>query len=177
LVGILDADMLLNRANFRAFERSFQLMTQVAGRSGRRKKRGKVIIQTGDPDNWVIQKVIDHDFVSFFENEIIERSNFFYPPFYKIIELTVKHKDENILHNASNKLASELRKIFKERILGPEYPVVKRIYNYYLKKITIKIEREANDKQVKEHIYKIVDDFCSVPLHKSIRVIINVDPA
>ena len=177
LVGILDADMLLNRADFRAFERSFQLMTQVAGRSGRRKKRGKVIIQTGDPDHWVIQKVIDHDFVSFFENEIIERSNFFYPPFYKIIELTLKHKDENVLHNASNKLASELRKTFKERVLGPEYPVVKRIYNYYLKKITVKIEREANDKQVKERIHKIVDDFYSAPLHKSIRVIIDVDPA
>lgn len=177
LVGILDADMLLNRSNFRAFERSFQLMTQVAGRSGRRQKRGKVVIQTGDPDHWVIQKVIDHDFVSFFESEIIERSNFFYPPFYKIIELTLKHKDENLLHNASNLLAKELRTTFKERVLGPEYPVVKRIYNYYLKKITIKIEREANDKQVKERIHKIIDDFYSAPIHKSIRVIIDVDPA
>jgi len=177
LVGILDADMLLNRANFRAFERSFQLMTQVAGRSGRRQKRGKVIIQTGDPDHWVIQKVIDHDFVSFFESEIIERSNFFYPPFYKIIEITLKHKDENVLHNGANLLASALRDSFKERVLGPEYPVVKRIYNYFLKKITIKIEREANDKQVKERIHEIIDDFYSAPIHKSIRVIIDVDPA
>lgn len=177
LVGILDADMLLNRANFRAFEKSFQLMTQVAGRSGRREKRGKVIIQTGDPDHWVIQKVMEHDFVSFFESEIIERSNFFYPPFYKIIEITLKHKNENILHNASNALASSLRETFKERVLGPEYPVVKRIYNYYLKKITIKIEREANDKQVKERIHQIVDEFYSAPVNKSIRVIIDVNPA
>ncbi|MDG1776383.1 MAG: primosomal protein N' [Crocinitomicaceae bacterium] len=177
LVGILDADMLLNRANFRAFERSFQLMTQVAGRSGRRQKRGKVIIQTGDPDHWVIQKVIDHDFISFFESEIIERSNFFYPPFFKLIEITLKHKDENLLHNASIILASNLRDTFKERVLGPEYPVVKRIYNYYLKKISIKIEREANDKQVKDRIQEIVDDFYSTPIHKPVRIIIDVDPA
>ena len=169
--------MLLNRANFRAFERSFQLMTQVAGRSGRRQKRGKVIIQTGDPDHWVIQKVIDHDFISFFESEIIERSNFFYPPFFKLIEITLKHKDENLLHNASIILASNLRDTFKERVLGPEYPVVKRIYNYYLKKISIKIEREANDKQVKDRIQEIVDDFYSTPIHKPVRIIIDVDPA
>ena len=159
LVGILDADMLLNRPNFRAFERSFQLMTQVAGRAGRRKKRGKVIIQTGDPNHWVINKIINHDFISFFENEIIERSNFFYPPFYKIIEINLKNKNENILQDSSEQLASELREIFKERILGPEYPIIKRIYNYYLKKITLKIERDANDKKVKDSILKIIDNF------------------
>lgn len=177
LVGVLDADMLLNRADFRAFERSFQLMTQVAGRSGRREKRGKVIIQTGDPDHWVIQKVIDHDFVGFYESEIIERANFFYPPFFKIIELTLKHRDENVLNKAASDLATDLRASFKERVLGPEFPVVKRIHNLFLKKITLKIERDANDKKVKERVQKIIDDFYSVPLNKSIRTIINVDPA
>ena len=177
LVGILDADMLLNRADFRAFERSFQLMTQVAGRSGRREKRGKVIIQTGDPDHWVIEKVIGHDYVGFFNSEIIERSNYFYPPFYKIIEITLKHKDENVLNKGASDLANSLRNSFKERVLGPEFPIVKRIQNLFLKKITLKIERDANDKKVKERIHQIVDEFYSVPINKPIRVIIDVDPA
>jgi primosomal protein N' (replication factor Y) len=177
LVGILDADMLLNRANFRAFERSFQLMTQVAGRSGRREKRGKVIVQTGDPDHWVIEKVIGHDFVGFYNSEIIERKNFFYPPYFKIIEITLKHKNENELNRAAAELAEKLRGTFKERVLGPEVPSVKRIYNLFLKKITIKIERDANDKKVKERIHLIMDEFFSAPLNKSIRSIVDVDPA
>ncbi|MEJ6617306.1 MAG: primosomal protein N' [Crocinitomicaceae bacterium] len=177
LVGVLDADMLLNRTDFRAFERSFQLMTQVAGRSGRREKRGKVIIQTGDPEHWVIQKVMEHDFIGFFDSEIIERANYFYPPFYKIIEITLKHRDENVLNKGAMDLAVTLRNIFKERVLGPEFPVVKRIQNLFLKTITIKIERDANDKKVKERIHQLVDEFYCVPINKSIRVIIDVDPA
>ena len=177
LVGILDADMLLNRADFRAFERSFQLMTQVAGRSGRRDKRGKVIVQTGDPDHWVIGKVTHHDFVGFYDAEIIERKNFFYPPYYKVIDITLKHRNENELNRASTELANKLRETFKERVLGPEFPVVKRIYNQYLKKITLKIERDANDKKVKERIAFIMDEFFSAPNNKSIRSIIDVDPA
>lgn len=177
LVGILDADMLINRADFRAFERSFQLMTQVAGRSGRREKRGKVIVQTGDPDHWVIEKVIGHDFVGFYKAEVIERENFFYPPFYKIISITLKHKNENELNRAAADLADQLRASFKERVLGPEFPVVKRIYNQYLKKITLKIERDANDKKVKERIHQILDEFFSAPINKSIRTVVDVDPA
>ena len=177
LVGILDADMLLNRTDFRAFERSFQLMTQVAGRSGRRKKRGKVVIQTGDPDHWVIQKVIEHDYIGFYSSEIIERKNFFYPPFYKIINITLKHRDENIINSASIQLALKLRESFKERVLGPEFPPVKRVYNQFLKRITLKIERDANDKQVKERIHQIIDEFYSVPVNKSIRIVLDVDPA
>lgn len=177
LVGVLDADMLLNRANFRAFERSFQLITQVAGRAGRREKRGKVIVQTGDPDHWVIQKIIDYDYVGFYESEILERANYFYPPFYKIIDITLRHRDENVLNVAASNLASSLKDAFKERVLGPEFPVVKRIQNYYLKKITLKIEKDANDKKVKEQVYRILDEFYSVPVNKSIRSTIDVDPA
>ncbi len=177
LVGILDADMMLNRANFRAFERSFQLMTQVAGRAGRRKKRGKVIVQTGDPDHWVIQKVIDHAYEEFYASEVIERKNFFYPPYFKIIEITLKHRNENVLIKASSELADKLRLSFKERVLGPEFPVVKRIHNLFLKRITLKIEKDANDKKVKERIHQILDEFYSVPTNKSIRTVIDVDPA
>lgn len=177
LVGVLDADMLLNRAHFRAFERAFQLITQVAGRSGRREKRGKVIVQTGDPDHWVIKKIIDHDFIGFYESEITERSNFFYPPFFKIIDITLKHRDENTLNKAAMDLAGTLRESFKERVLGPEFPVVKRVQNLFIKKITLKIEKDAGDKKVKERIHQIVDEFYCVPVNKSIRIVIDVDPA
>jgi len=173
----LDADMLLNRVDFRAFERSFQLISQVAGRSGRKNKRGKVIIQTGDPDNWVLQKVINHDYVGFYESEVIERKNFFYPPYYKMIYLTIQHKDENILNLNALELANELRAVFKERILGPEFPVVKKIRNYYLKMIKIKIERDAPDKKVKERIQEIINNFYIQPKNKSSRITIDVDPA
>ena len=177
LVGVLDADMLLNRAEFRAFERTFQLITQVAGRAGRREKRGKVIIQTGDPDHWVIQKIIANDYVGFYESEIIERKNYFYPPYYKIIALTLKHRDENKLTVASNDFANQLRQAFKERVLGPEFPLIKKIQNFYLKTIILKVERDAPDKKVKERVQSIIDNFYSVPSNKSIRVSIDVDPA
>lgn len=177
LVGVLDADMLLNRSDFRAFERSYQLMSQVAGRSGRKHKRGAVIVQTGDPDHWVIQKVIAHDYVGFYNSEIIERKNFFYPPFYKLIDIYFRHKEEYVLDRAAMEFGNQLREIFKERVLGPEYPVVKRVKNLYIKKITLKIERDAPEKKVKERIQELVSSFYSVPFNKSIRMVIDVDPA
>lgn len=177
LVGVLDADMLLNRTDFRAFERAFQLITQVAGRSGRRTKRGEVIVQTGDPDHWVLRQVIEHDYKEFYKQEIIERKNYFYPPYYKVIEITLKHKDENILSSGASQLSSMLKNTFKERVLGPEFPVVKKIQNNFLKVITLKIEKEAPDKQVKERIKNIIDEFYSTPSNKSIRTSIDVDPA
>ena len=152
-------------------------MTQVAGRSGRRNKRGKVIVQTGDPDHWVIQKVIGHDFADFYKSEIIERKHYFYPPFYKVIGLTLKHKDEALLNRASHDLAQAMKAVFKERVLGPESPVVRRIHNYYLKSIVLKVERAAADKKVKERLQLIIDEFLSVPQNKSVRVSVNVDPA
>lgn len=177
LVGILDADHLLNRVDFRAFERSFQLMSQVAGRAGRKHKRGKVIIQTGDPEHWVIRHVIDHDYKGFYASELIERKNFFYPPYYKVMNLTLKHKDRNTLDSAAEHFAASLREIFKERVMGPDYPVVSKIQNLYLKSIMLKIERDAPDKKIKERIQQLIDAFYSVPLHKSIRMVVDVDPA
>ena len=149
LVGILDADMLLNRPDFRAFERAFQLMTQVAGRAGRKNKRGKAIIQTAHPDHWVIQLAAAHDTLTFLKGEIIERENFKYPPFYKLIFITLKHQDENMVNWAANAFATDLKLAFKERVLGPEYPVVKRVQNLYQKEIKIKYEKSLSDKKIK----------------------------
>ena len=176
LVGILDADMLLKRPDFRAYERSYQLMSQVAGRAGRKQKRGKVIIQTSDPDHWVIKLVEQHDYRNFYKNEIIERENYFYPPFYKLITLTIKHKEEAQVERAASELANTLRSIFKERVLGPEFPIIKRIQNQFLKEIKLKIERTAPDKKVKERIAALLDEFYSKPVNRVIKVVVDVDP-
>jgi primosomal protein N' (replication factor Y) len=176
LVGILDADMLLKRPDFRAYERSYQLMSQVAGRAGRKQKRGKVIIQTTDPDHWVIKLVEQHDYISFYKNEIIERENYFYPPFYKLITITLKHKEEPVVEKAASELARMLRQIFKERVLGPEFPIIKRIQNQFLKEIKLKIERTAPDKKVKERIAALLDEFYSKPTNRVVKVVVDVDP-
>ncbi|WP_240612573.1 replication restart helicase PriA [Brumimicrobium salinarum] len=176
LVGILDADMMLNRPDFRAFERSYQLMSQVAGRSGRKSKRGKVVIQTYDPDHWIIRHVIEHDYMGMYKNELIERKNYFYPPYYKMINLTLKHRDPNKLDMMAADLADRMREVFGSRVLGPEFPVVKRIQNSYLKVIRLKVEKEASHKKVKKLLQKKINDFYSAPHNKSVRIIIDVDP-
>jgi primosomal protein N' (replication factor Y) len=169
--------MLLNKTDFRAFEKAYQLMSQVAGRAGRRSKRGKVVIQTGNPDHWVIQKVMEHNYTDFAINEIIERRNYHYPPFYKIVQFTIKHKDKDLVNEAADDFAKRLRAVFQERVLGPEFPVIARIQNYYLKEILVKIEQSAPQKKVKERLHELTDQFYSVPRFKSIRLVINVDPA
>ncbi|SFT53324.1 replication restart DNA helicase PriA [Lishizhenia tianjinensis] len=176
LVGILDADLMLNRADFRAFERSYHLMSQVAGRAGRKSKRGKVIIQTHDVDHWVIRHVIEHDYNGFYKNEIMERKNYLYPPFYKIINFTLKHRKEQDLEAMAADFGRRLYNVFGSRILGPEAPAIKRIQNNYIQVVKLKMEREASPKKVKAKITEIIDKFYSEPMHKSVRINIDVDP-
>jgi primosomal protein N' (replication factor Y) len=177
LVGVLNADSMLNFPDFRAFERSYQLMSQVAGRAGRKQKRGKVIIQTGDPNHWIIQKVMYHDYINMYKQELLERKNFNYPPFYKLINITLKHKDLNKVKLASAELGKTLRRPLGNRVLGPEQPMIGRIRNLYLEQISIKFERQASAKKVKQLIQESVDQFYSNPNFKSIRIAIDVDPA
>lgn len=176
LVGILDADMMLRRPDFRAFERSYQLMSQVAGRAGRKLKQGKVIIQTFDPDNWVIQHVMEHDFKGFYQNEIVERNNYKYPPYFKLIEITIKHRKLEELNLISEDFATRLTSYFGDRILGPEFPIVNRIHNYYLKIIRIKFEKNISQKKVKSKIFEIMNDFFKNPVNKGCKISIDVDP-
>jgi primosomal protein N' (replication factor Y) len=176
LVGILNADSMLAFPDFRAFERSYQLMAQVSGRAGRKKKRGKVIIQTYAPNHWIIQKVMSNDYEGMYAQEIIERKNFHYPPFFRLIRLTIRHKDPDLVDYASDKLAEMLRNVLGRRVLGPEFPLVSRIKNYYNKNILIKIERQAAVSKAKEVIEKQLLDFQSEKEFKPVRVIIDVDP-
>ena len=127
LVGVLSADRMLNFPDFRSFERAYQLLTQVAGRAGRSGERGKVILQTYNPDHWVITKVMANDYMGLVQQELIERKNYRYPPFVRLVRLTLKHTDVQRLEAAAEVLAARLTQRFMARVIGPETPMISRI--------------------------------------------------
>jgi primosomal protein N' (replication factor Y) len=175
-VSILNADNMLGFPDFRAAERGYQLMAQVSGRSGRKNKRGKVIIQTFNPRHPVILDVVNHDYKAMYEQQMIDRRKFKYPPFYRLIVIKVKHRDQNILNKASDELARRLRVLFGNRVLGPEYPMVSRIMNYYLKQIMIKIERQASQTEMKKKLMHEIVEFSKRKEFSSLRLVMDVDP-
>ncbi len=177
LVGVLNADQMLNFPDFRSFERAYQLMSQVAGRAGRKQKRGKVVIQTYQPDHWIIQQVMNHDFETMYKQEVFERKNYSYPPFFRLIQFTIKHKNKDIVRACADHLAESLKNTFKNRVLGPQDPIVARINNYYLKQITLKVERDLSAKKLRDIIGEIVLNVNGVKEFKSARIVIDVDPA
>ena len=176
VVGILNADNMLHYPDFRAYERAFQLMMQVAGRAGRKGKQGKVLLQTYDEKHSVIQLLKAHDFRQFYIEQIAERKIFNYPPFSRLIAITLKHKDKNQLDKASAQLASQMRKSFGYRVLGPEYPAISRIRNYFHKDILLKIEQKSSVKKAKTILAIIIENLQEQKDFRSIRIIINVDP-
>ncbi len=175
LVGILNADAMLYHPDFRAFERSFQLMTQVSGRAGRSEKQGKVIIQTYNPNHPIIQKVIKNDYVSMYKQELTERQTFEYPPYFRLIKLTLKHRDFEKLKDGSMWLYQSLKNTLGLPVLGPEEPPVSRIRNEYIRTILIKIPTNKNLKAVKSVITKNLNSFDAIAPYRSIRVGVNVD--
>jgi primosomal protein N' (replication factor Y) len=176
LVGILNADSMLNFPDFRSFERSFHLMAQVSGRAGRKDKRGKVIIQTQNPEHSIIQEVIANDYLSMYTGQLQDRKNFNYPPYYRLIELTIIHKDVNMVNAAAKDLADALKKQFAKRVLGPEFPLVSRVRNLYHKNILLKMERDASVVKVKKIITELLVQFKSGSDYKTVKVQIDVDP-
>ena len=176
VVGILNADNMLSFPDFRAHERSFQLMSQVAGRAGRKGKQGKVIIQTYEPSHPVLQDVLRNDFKGLYEKQMVTRRQFGYPPFYRIVLIRLKHKDYQTLNAAATELSSMLRPIFKQDLLGPEYPMVSRVKNLYIKQMLVKFNREHNAQQVKDLIMKQIGLFRLLPDYKSVIVQLDVDP-
>ncbi|MFB6257290.1 MAG: primosomal protein N' [Flavobacteriales bacterium] len=175
-VGILNADAMLRFPDFRAHERAFQMMMQVSGRAGRRQKRGQVVIQTYDPDHTVIQKVMDQDHEALFEEEIQQRQEFHYPPFWRLIEMRVQHRESERVDRTADELVRRLRELFGGRVLGPEYPPVPRVRNRYRKRILFKYERKASASKVRDHIRRIVDPLFAEKEHKAVRLVIDVDP-
>ena len=161
LVGVLQADDLLHYPDFRAYERCFQLLTQVSGRSGRKNERGKVILQTFDPYHCVIKRVMEYDFKSLYKQELADRKHFNYPPYFKLIKLVLLHKKSGFLFTGAHNLAKKLKIQLGDRVLGPEFTIIPRINTYYQQQILLKIENEISISKVSS---------------KSIRVKIDVDP-
>lgn len=175
LVGIMNADNMLNFPDFRAHERSFQLMLQVSGRAGRTEERGKVLIQTYNPHHAILQQVSTNNYTDMYNEQMNDRYNFKYPPVYKQIKVTLKHKDFNRVETASIWYAKSLRSVFGDAILGPESPPIARIRNQFHKNILIKIPKKQSLSATKEAITKINNGFLSVKDFRSVRVILNVD--
>ena len=176
LVGILNADSMLHFPDFRAYERAFQLMMQVAGRAGRKGQRGQVLIQTYDEDHEMFGLLKSNDYTGFIRQQIQERKLFSYPPYNRLVGITLKHKNQRKLDETANALVVLMRKSFGARVLGPEYPAISKIRNYYHKNVLLKIEHEASISEAKIILHTIVEKMKNHPQHKSIRFILDVDP-
>ena len=175
LVGVMNADNLLNFPDFRAHERSFQLLQQVAGRAGRTKKRGKVIIQTYNPYHQILQQVSINSFDEMYKQQMEDRYQFKYPPYYRMIKIAVKERSFQKMDKSSIWLAKALKIKLKENVLGPETPSVGRIRNMFITNILIKIPKDQSLQKTKEYINSIMRNFNSIKEFSSVRVIIDVD--
>ena len=176
VVGILNADNMIHFPDFRSFERSYQLMAQVSGRAGRKTRRGKVIIQTYQPQHPVVKFVIDNDYAGMFRTVLLDRQKFLYPPFYRLVLIRLKHRDAAELNRAAVALAAMLREILDKRVLGPEYPLVSRIQNYFIKQILVKIERSAGLSQVKAQLQEKLEAFQGIREFSGVKLVVDVDP-
>lgn len=176
VVGVLNADNLLNYPDFRSYERSFQMIMQVSGRAGRKNKRGKVIVQTSQPTHPVLQDVIAYDYIRLFNRQMAERKIFRYPPYYRLIKIVVKHQNRERLDLAAAHLAAAFKTHFNRNVLGPEYPVVSRIQLWFQKEILIKLPRDGKIQDAKSKIMEIINRTKSQPNNSQLIVYADVDP-
>ncbi|GGD97415.1 replication restart helicase PriA [Planktosalinus lacus] len=175
LVGVMNADNLLNYPDFRALERSFQLLLQVSGRAGRTSKQGKVFIQSFNPKHPILQQVVSQNYEEMYNMQTVERFDFKYPPYYRLIKITVKDRKFIKMQTAATWLGASLRNVFKENILGPEQPPVGRIRNEYITNLLVKIPGNQSVKKSKEIIRKIERSFLSIKDFRSVKLTIDVD--
>ncbi|MGL4520101.1 MAG: replication restart helicase PriA [Phocaeicola sp.] len=176
VVGILNADSLLNYPDFRSYERAFQLMAQVAGRAGRKHKRGLVVLQTKSPELPIIEQVMAHNYEQLYHDQLAERKLFKYPPFYRLIYVYIKHRKEEVLEEGANLMAQQLRTGLGDRVLGPDKPVVARIQTLFIKKMVIKIEPEASIAKVRDYLYQVQRAIVADERFRSLLVYYDVDP-
>ena len=176
LVGILNADNLLYHPDFRAYERAYQLLVQVSGRTGRRAAQGKVIIQTYQPENPIFNQIKMNDYRAFFNQDMVERHAFNYPPYVKLIRIMMKHTDLNICSRAADMLANKLKLRLKNRILGPDVPSIARIQNKHIKQILVKIEISASIQQAKQIIHDEIQGVMAQRPYNTVQFQLDVDP-
>ena len=176
VVGILNADSMLNYPDFRAYEQAFMMMSQVSGRAGRKGKRGEVILQTKTPDLPVIQYVVHNNYPTFFKELLDERREFHYPPFYHLVYVYLKHRDENIVNTAGVELGSRLRDIFGARVLGPDKPAVARVKTLSIRKIVLKLENGIDYPRVRQYLRGVLDAMMKDKRYGALQVYYDVDP-
>ena len=176
VVGILNADSMLNYPDFRAYEQAFMMMSQVSGRAGRKGKRGEVILQTKTPDLPVIQYVVHNDYPTFFKELLDERREFHYPPFYHLVYVYLKHRDENIVNTAGVELGSRLRDIFGSRVLGPDKPAVARVKTLSIRKIVLKLENGIDYPRVRQYLRGALEAMMKDKRYGALQVYYDVDP-
>lgn len=178
LVGIFDADRMIHFPDFRASERAFQMLTQVSGRAGRRAKKGMVLIQTNNTEQTILQKVVVNDYPGFYQEEISERESYLYPPFARLISITMKHEEAEKAEKAAHWLAEKLLdKLGKARVLGPEKALIERIRNKFLYTIMLKLEKDKlNIKAAKAFLRETITEMHQTKAHKEVDAVVDVDP-
>ncbi len=176
VVGVVNADNLINYPNFRSYERAFQQLTQVSGRAGRHGDAGRVIIQTYNPAHQILQKVEDNDYKGLYSDQDNERRVFRYPPYYRLVEVTLKHRESDVLNQAADWLATQMRNLFGNRVMGPEYPLVSRVRALYLKTITVRFERSENIADAKQLMLQMADELVKQDGWGRVSVHFDVDP-
>ncbi|MFY8187376.1 MAG: replication restart helicase PriA [Flavobacterium sp.] len=175
LVGVLNADNMLYHPDFRAFERTFQLLTQVSGRAGRTSKQGKVMIQTYSPDHYILKQVLNQDYNAMFNSQLNDRFQYHYPPYYRLIKVTLKHKNHELLTQSADWMYGVLKQNSNIPILGPEEPAINRIKTLYIREILIKIPADQNVARIKKILSRVLHSFDAIAQFKSVRKSINVD--
>ena len=176
VVGILNADSMLNYPDFRSYERAFQLMAQVAGRAGRKNKQGLVVLQTKSPELPVIHQVMRNDYEQLYYDQLAERQMFRYPPYYRLIYVYLKHRKESVLDMAADAMATMLRSGLGDRVLGPDKPSVARIQTLYIKKMIVKVEQNASMTKVRDYLMAVQRSIVEDERFRSLIVYYDVDP-
>ncbi|MBF1488053.1 MAG: primosomal protein N' [Prevotella pallens] len=176
VVGILDADNMLNYPDFRAYEHAFTMMAQVSGRAGRKGKQGLVILQTKNPELPVIQQVVNNSYTAFYKSQLEERTAFHYPPFFHLIYIYIKHRNNDIVESASMELGSRIREIFGNRVLGPDKPTVARVKTLHIRKIMLKLENGIDYKLAKQYLRSIQDTMMKEKRYGALIIYFDVDP-
>ena len=176
VVGILDADNMLNYPDFRAYEHAFTMMAQVSGRAGRKGKQGLVILQTKNPELPVIQQVVNNSYTAFYKSQLEERTAFHYPPFFHLIYIYIKHRNNDIVESASIELGSRIREIFGNRVLGPDKPIVARVKTLHIRKIMLKLENGIDYKLAKQYLRSIRDTMMKEKRYGALTIYFDVDP-
>ena len=176
VVGILDADNMLNYPDFRAYEHAFTMMAQVSGRAGRKGKQGLVILQTKNPELPVIQQVVNNSYTAFYKSQLEERTAFHYPPFFHLIYIYIKHRNNDIVESASMELGSRIHEIFGNRVLGPDKPTVARVKTLHIRKIMLKLENGIDYKLAKQYLRSIRDTMMKEKRYGALTIYFDVDP-